>query len=79
MAVLLVSIYCVIFLGSLSPIHSRVSLALGGLLVVGLSYSASSGLLSICGLPKTGVHNLLPFLLIGIGVDDMFVIVNSVD
>ena len=26
-----------------------------------------------------GVHNLMPFLLIGIGVDDMFVIANAVD
>ena len=79
MAVVLVSIYCLLFLGSLSPIHSRVSLALGGLLVVGLSFSSSSGLMSFCQLAKSGVHNLLPFLLIGIGVDDMFVIVNSVD
>lgn len=79
MAVLLVSIYCLLFMGSFSPIHSRISLSLGGLLVVGLSFSSASGLLSICGLAKSGVHNLLPFLLIGIGVDDMFVIVNSVD
>lgn len=27
----------------------------------------------------TGVHNLMPFLLIGIGVDDMFVVANAVD
>lgn len=27
----------------------------------------------------SGVHNLLPFLLIGIGVDDMFVIANAID
>ena len=26
-----------------------------------------------------GVHNLMPFLLIGIGVDDMFVICNALD
>ena len=27
----------------------------------------------------SGVHNLMPFLLIGIGVDDMFVIANAID
>lgn len=27
----------------------------------------------------SGIQNLLPFLLIGIGVDDMFVIANAVD
>ena len=26
----------------------------------------------------SGVHNLMPFLLIGIGVDDMFVIANAI-
>ena len=27
----------------------------------------------------TTVHNILPFMLLGIGVDDMFVIVNTID
>ena len=31
------------------------------------------------GFEKSGVHNIIPFLLIGIGVDDMFVICNSID
>lgn len=44
-----------------------------------LSYSSSYGLLSLCGLKVSGIHNLLPFLLIGIGADDMFVVVNAVD
>jgi len=44
-----------------------------------LSYTSSFGLLSICGMKVTGIHNLLPFLLIGIGADDMFVVVNAVD
>lgn len=40
---------------------------------------AGMGLSFYLGQRVTGVHNILPFLLIGIGVDDMFVIVNAVD
>jgi hypothetical protein len=31
------------------------------------------------GYKTSGVHNLLPFLLLGIGVDDMFVIASAAD
>ena len=40
---------------------------------------AGCGFSFYLGWQVTGVHNILPFLLIGIGVDDMFVIVNAVD
>jgi len=75
----LVAIYILCFLGNWSPIHNRFLLGLLGFFTVLLSYTSSFGLLSICGMKVTGIHNLLPFLLIGIGADDMFVVVNAVD
>lgn len=75
----LVAVYCVMFMGSCSPIHFRSAAAGITLLCVGLSYGASNGLAYLVGGRTAGIHNLLPFLLIGIGVDDMFVISSNID
>lgn len=78
-SVVLVAVYILCFLGNWSPIHNRFLLGILGFITVMLSYTSSFGLLSYCGMKVTGIHNLLPFLLIGIGADDMFVVVNAVD
>lgn len=66
-------------MGGCSPIHFRCGAALIALLNVGLSYAASAGLAYYLGGQSAGIHGLLPFLLIGIGVDDMFVISSNID
>jgi Niemann-Pick C1 protein len=76
---MLVAVYCIMFMGSCSPIHFRSAAAGITLLCVGLSFTASSGLAQYLGVPTAGIHNILPFLLIGIGVDDMFVISSALD
>lgn len=75
----LVAVYCIFFMGSCSPIHFRSAAAGITLLCVGLSYAASTGLAQYFGVPTAGIHSILPFLLIGIGVDDMFVISTAID
>ena len=59
--------------------HCRLVVSLMGLLSVGLAYASGFGLCYLLGGETAGVHNLMPFLLIGIGVDDMFVICNALD
>lgn len=78
-ATFLVGGYTILFLGSCSPIHCRALSSLVGLLCIGISYFSGFGIMFIFGGEVAGVHNLMPFLLIGIGVDDMFVIANAVD
>jgi len=56
---------------------SRWTMALAALVTVGLSTGASFGLSSAFGLFYGPVHSLLPFILLGIGVDDAFVIGTS--
>lgn len=58
---------------------SRWTLALAGVFLVGLSLACSMGLSSLFGQFWGPVHSLLPFVLLGIGVDDAFVIVNAFD
>ena len=59
--------------------HSRTAIAFGGLVIIALSYVTGSGIAGTLGFEKAGVHNLLSFMLIGIGADDMFVLCNALD
>jgi Niemann-Pick C1 protein len=56
---------------------SRWTMAFSGVMVVALSTGAGFGLSSIFGLFFGPVHAVLPFVLLGIGVDDGFVIANA--
>lgn len=78
-SVLLVAGYTMINLGGLSPEHSRVLVAVCGLITIASSFIAGNGIAGTIGYNTTGVHNLLNFLLIGIGADDFFVVCNALD
>ncbi|GMH67585.1 hypothetical protein TL16_g04716 [Triparma laevis f. inornata] len=56
--------------------RSSASLAGGGIFCVFLSTFAGFGIAALTGAWFTSLHSLLPFILVGIGVDDMYVIVN---
>jgi len=56
---------------------SRWTMSLAALVMVGLSTGASFAISSALGLFYGPVHSLLPFILLGIGVDNAFVIVNA--
>ena len=60
---------------SLSPWILQVWLSVSGIISTGLAIGVSFGLCSAFGFFYGPVHSVLPFLLLGIGVDDMFVII----
>lgn len=60
-------------------VRMRVSLSVIVLITVGISIAASTGLCSAFGLMYTPLHSVLPFVLLGIGVDDSFVIADAFD
>lgn len=60
-------------------VGSRVAVTFSGVVSVGMAIAASYGFCSYIGLFFSPLMNVLPFLLLGIGVDDMFVIVNQYD
>ena len=78
-AFLLIFIYSFFVLGACSPIHMRVLSAIMGLSCVGLSLAAGYGISFNAGYKFSDMHGVLPFLILGLGVDDMFVIVNTID
>uniref|UniRef100_A0A7S1F3P2 SSD domain-containing protein n=1 Tax=Noctiluca scintillans TaxID=2966 RepID=A0A7S1F3P2_NOCSC len=62
------------------PFHSRAGFALNGLTVVSMSQAASFGFFGWIGLDITGpMIQILPFLAVGLGVDDVFVIIRYFD
>ncbi|XP_028417678.1 patched domain-containing protein 3-like [Dendronephthya gigantea] len=73
----IILLYVIIILGKFTRLEIKAWVALGGIISVGLSVGVSMGLCSAFGFFYGPAHTTLPFLLLGIGVDDLFVIVQS--
>ena len=67
--------YTILVLGKMSSVEVRLYLALAGICGVFMGLIIAMGLSSMFGFPYTPMHGMLPFLCLGIGIDDMFVIV----
>jgi len=79
-AFMLMIIYLVLNLGGLChKIESRALLAVGCTLSIVLAGAAGYGLAAWMQFPYTPAHGILPFVILGIGVDDSFVIMNAFD
>lgn len=76
---MILTFYIVCTLGKFGWVEHRVNLTFAGLASVAFGIVVSYGLCSGVGLFFGPMHNALPFLLLGIGIDDMFVIVQSWD
>ncbi|XP_046328844.2 protein patched homolog 1-like isoform X1 [Haliotis rufescens] len=72
-------IFVIAVLGRFNMVEQRIGLALAGILCVGLSILVSFGMASMVGAEYGPLHSILPFLLLGIGVDDMFVIIGALN
>jgi len=69
----IVFIYVNFMLGKFNHVEQRGYLSLIGLGSVGMAIGFSYGFCSLIGLAYGPLHNMIPFLLLGIGIDDMFV------
>ena len=67
-------LYTMFTLGQLNIVEHKFYLAGAGILSVFFGYIIAVGLTMALGFPYTPVTGLLPFLCLGIGIDDMFVI-----
>ncbi|XP_014480960.1 PREDICTED: patched domain-containing protein 3-like [Dinoponera quadriceps] len=75
----LITIYVIVMIGRCNVVQQRIYLSLMGISVVGQALLSSYGLCYYMGFFYGPVHPILPFLLLGIGVDDMFVIMQSLE
>lgn len=67
--------YVLLMLGKFNCVEQRVYLSIAGLAGIVLGSVFCLGFCSAFGLMFTQLHNVLPFLMLGIGIDDMFVLV----
>jgi predicted RND superfamily exporter protein len=68
-------IYIQIVVSKFDMVEFRVILGSSGLLCILMAFAVTCGICSLLGISYGPVHTALPFLMLGIGVDDMFVIV----
>ena len=74
---LVVFMYIFMMLGRWDCVEQRLWLSVGGIVGVAMGIIVSYGLCSAFGFFYSAAHTVMPFLLLGIGIDDMFVIVQS--
>ncbi|XP_023328081.1 Niemann-Pick C1 protein [Eurytemora carolleeae] len=74
-----VFVYVQIMLGKFNFVQTRPGLSSVGLGCYGLAILTSYGFCSGIGLVFSPLHSVIPFLIMGLGVDDMFVIMQSLD
>ena len=72
-------IYAIFIFSRCHPVKSRVLLAISGCASVGLSIAVAYGFTALLGFKLNPVVQVLPFVLIGIGVDDMFVLTAALE
>jgi len=76
---IIVFVYVTFMLGRLDCVQQRSMLAGAGLTAIGMTIGFTYGICSAIGLFYGPMHNIIPFLLLGIGIDDMFVIMQCYD
>ena len=70
---------CVMLGKFLNPLTGHSLLANAGVFTVALGILAGFGLAMWCRVPFVSIVGVLPFLILGIGIDDMFIIVDELD
>ncbi|KAL0119259.1 hypothetical protein PUN28_009682 [Cardiocondyla obscurior] len=76
---LLIMIYVFVMIGRCNAMQQRIYLSLMGISVVAQALLSCYGVCFYMGFFYGPVHPILPFLLLGIGVDDMFIIMQSLE
>ncbi|EFN85001.1 Niemann-Pick C1 protein [Harpegnathos saltator] len=75
--ILLMFLYVLTILSKSNWVELRFCLTATGLLCVGGAFILAVGVCSLIGIPYGPVHTSLPFLLLGLGIDDIFVFMAS--
>lgn len=73
LGIMLMFFYIQFSLSRFNWLEIRLTLGSVGLLCVGLAYISAVGWCSVLGISFGPIHSSLPFLLMGLGIDDMFV------
>lgn len=75
----LLAIYVILFLGDFHMVRSHMLLAVTAIVTNGLALAACFGISSLIGMFFGPVHQILPLLILGIGIDDCFHVTRAGD
>ena len=74
---LMVGFTCAMFYRNHNPVASRSMLGLASVVTICMSMLTGNGIMFIFGVPYSAVHQMLPFVIFGIGLDDTFIITGA--
>ncbi|CAG0903723.1 unnamed protein product, partial [Darwinula stevensoni] len=74
-----ITVFVTLSMGKLNLLQHRVLIGLESLLAIGLTILSTFGLCFYLGLPYYDLHSIMPFLILGIGIDDTLVVVQSLE
>ena len=74
---ILIFAYACVNLGKFNSLQHRFWLTVIGITAIGMGMVSSYGLCLLLGVMYSEMNSIMPFLMLGIGVDDMFVIVQA--
>mmetsp|Transcript_7013 Transcript_7013/g.10300 ORF Transcript_7013/g.10300 Transcript_7013/m.10300 type:complete len:947 (-) Transcript_7013:35-2875(-) len=73
-------IYVSLSLGQIHPVKSRIFMGFCGIIIVLQSVTIATGICSFIGVKSTLIiSEVIPFLILAIGVDNMFIMANTLD
>lgn len=78
-SLLVVCLYMILFLGGWSPIHCRLVIAIVGIVSVTIACIIGFAICFYFDQKMTKLHYLIPLLLLGIGIKNIFVLCNALD
>lgn len=78
-AFLVMVVFCAYALSKPDLVRSQLLLGVGAVFTIILSLASGYGLMFCIGIPLTSISALIPFALLGIGLDDMFIITGALD
>ncbi|CAG0883652.1 unnamed protein product [Darwinula stevensoni] len=74
-----ITIYLAAFMGKFNLLQQRIYLGLATVLSIGMTILSAFGACLYVGLLPAELHNLMPFLILGIGIDDTLVIIQCLE
>lgn len=74
---MMVGFTCAIFYRYDDKVNSHAMLGLGSVITICMSMFTGNGLMFLFGVPYSAVHQMLPFVIFGIGLDDTFIITGA--
>ncbi|XP_028412075.1 patched domain-containing protein 3-like isoform X2 [Dendronephthya gigantea] len=77
--VLMLTFACMMLGKYRNPLTGHGLLAMSGITCVGFGIAAGFGLSMLSQIPFVSIAGILPFLIVGVGIDDMFIIVDELD